>query len=795
MERRGLSQLGQWPHSFSNALACLACTLGIFNISRFAILSIQFGANFIIQFLVMSVIMGIPLFTFHVALGQLLGTGTMDMWKISPIFQGIGVALILSQALLGIYSIVGVSWMLVYFRDSFITTHDTYRWAEPYLGFIGGPNWRFNSSFRLEETVGDYFSGVVLQRHNVENPSSSPGTLKFQLTFNLAVVWMIVFIALSKGLKSYGKVVFMFSLVPILGMVFLCVKIMGLAPSFRKSSISIPQTDWSEFFLNSKSWSVAMTEAFYTWGLLGASAMQMASHNRPHHLLYKDTNIVTAVTFAVLILSAFLANTCSQLLLAHGYQYTPSSFEKASTYGFLQPVRWSPLGTNGQPVKWMTHNLYLAGDRIVKPGTNTRQQSGYQALRFATELMPATLAVLGAEQLSPFWSVLFYFIFILFGIAQQLAIMHSIITGIMAIKIKTMKSWETTITFFACVCGFILGLPMATEFGIFVVYFLDFCVGGAWWIVLLYLIEIMVVFMVRGRPYSGETVVSELFKKAGTSMRNWAAPLLSFTWNVILPVFLMIQTVNVFKSGNYRDLFRWGTPMHYDYWPPWSRTFGSLLQIIPLLTIPFVAIVQSCRYLSKGPPDILDRIQLLYRPPEETISTQSNDRESANEQTEVEVSNESAPPADGPPEDPPPKYTPPPSYSTATGARIAKMLRQSFRRSFRRLTNARDDAAAGEASNSQAAPETTQRPPPPDYATVLVEINRPPSTSDVQPPDVVPQASAFSHVSTLVRNSFRRAMRNNEQSTSSERLVDTDVNNRAYIIPRLVDTDKPNGNV
>ena len=33
--------------------------------------------------------------------------------------------------------------------------------------------------------------------------------------------------------------------------------------------------------------------------------------------------------------------------------------------------------------------------------------------------------------------------------------------------------------------------------------------------------------------------------------------------------------------------------------------------------------------------------------------------------------------------DPPPKYTPPPSYSTATGARIARMLRQSFRRSVR----------------------------------------------------------------------------------------------------------------
>lgn len=35
-------------------------------------------------------------------------------------------------------------------------------------------------------------------------------------------------------------------------------------------------------------------------------------------------------------------------------------------------------------------------------------------------------------------------------------------------------------------------------------------------------------------------------------------------------------------------------------------------------------------------------------------------------------------------DDAPPKYTPPPSYTTATGARIAKMLRQSIRRSVRR---------------------------------------------------------------------------------------------------------------
>lgn len=78
-----------------------------------------------------------------------------------------------------------------------------------------------------------------------------------------------------------------------------------------------------------------------------------------------------------------------------------------------------------------------------------------------------------------------------------------------------------------------------------------------------------------------------------------------------------------------------------------------------------------------------------------------------------------------PGEDPPPKYTPPPSYTTATGARIAKLLRQSIRRSVRRLAN-----VLGEGSG----PRNQERPnlqniqnlqvPPPDYSAVLVEMNQ-----------------------------------------------------------------------
>ncbi|XP_075227667.1 sodium-dependent transporter bedraggled isoform X2 [Lycorma delicatula] len=823
------SPLGQWSHGLSSLLACLSCTLGIFNISSFAVYSVQFGANFILQFLIMSLIFGIPLFTLHISLGQLLTAGTVDMWRISPIFQGIGIAILTSQAFLGIYSIIGISWMLVYFRDSFITKQDVYRWAEPFGFYREGlrPIIHNSSKIKLEDTVADYFNGVVLQRHNLEVPANSPGHLKFQVTFNLVVVWMIVFICLSKGLKSYGKVVYIFTLVPIFGMFILSSKLVGLMPTDNRLQIVLPETDWSEFFLNTKSWMAASSVSFCTWGLLSAAAMQITSHNSAKHVLHRDASIVIVLTLSVLLLSAFLANTCHQLLFLHGYAYVPSSFERMSTYSFLQPIK-SPQSYTGMPIRWMTHIPFVIGDRVIKPGFSdvyihhnhfghhrhqimqdqqNHQESGYQVLRLATELLPATLAVIGPEMLSPFWSVLFYFILILFGIAQQLAIWHCLITGIMAINVKYLKSWETTITFFTCACGFILGLPMATELGVFVVYFLDHVIGGGWWIMLLYLAELVAVFVVRGRPYSGETVVATLFSRASLCVQTWVAPMLSFTWNVILPTILLVMCITVFKNGKFRYFFKWSSPNIYEYWPSWSRQLGCLFQSIPIITVPFIAIVQTCRYLSSGPPDIFDRIQLLYRPRLESIDINgiggimhNNDLNhlnmdiSAGGQPSQSSGNNnlSSSTADNGindnlatiVNDPPPKYTPPPSYSTATGARIARMLRQSFRRSVRRLHNAFNPGTSSSnmtENNNEIDNERwpqqqndSQIQPPPEYSTVLVEMNSNASVMDRDNNTNSGNTSRISEltanqVATLLRSSFRRAMVT--ESSSSEHLV------------------------
>ena len=114
----------------------------------------------------------------------------------------------------------------------------------------------------------------------------------------------------------------------------------------------------------------------------------------------------------------------------------------------------------------------------------------------------------------------------------------------------------------------------------------------------------------------------------------------------------------------------------------------------------------------------LQRIQLLYRPHLDADDTSSSQIPYGTETSTSIHGNGILPSSTEVPfEDPPPKYTPPPSYTTATGARIAKMLRQSFRRSVRRIAS-----VLGESSVPRTRPAL--QPPPPDYATVLVEMNQ-----------------------------------------------------------------------
>ncbi|XP_023334005.1 uncharacterized protein LOC111705629 [Eurytemora carolleeae] len=711
-EEAGRVQVGAWQHSLSFLFSSLSALLGMFSISRFSILTADFGVIFLLQFLLLTLLFGLPMLSLFTSLGQYLGSGIIDMWRISPIFQGVGVSLMLVQGMIGVYSTVVTSWMFVYFRDSFISSGD-YKWSFcnyqlPYHQSVRQCE-GINHTSLLQDTIPDYFSYSVLHRSNPA-PDTKPtmGNMQFQVAFNLVVIWMVIFICLSKGLRSYGKVVYLLTPMTIVGYIVFTSKILA---GFQLSEFQayIQDTNWWDFIYNTKSWVCAAKECFLVWGIFGGSLIQLAAHNKFKHNIKRDTTFILLVVILFLLLSGLLGIVVKKRIEVDGRQaYIPSSFESYSSYRFMLPTPQqidplrppSPSRPHPQDID---HVSYLTGVRILDTTQDSTQFSGYQVNRLATELIPVYFSIT-VGTISPVWAILFYFTLILLGISQSLALFHTFIQGLIAIRSSTLKNWEGSITFCVCALGLTLGLPIATEIGIFVVYFLDCTVGSGWWVMVLYLLLVFGVLVVRGKPYGSNQISTLLFPRSSICS-GWLGPFLAFIWTVILPISLLIMSVVTFKTGHVSDMFDWRVGVGYKYLPSWVREIGSMMQLLPILIVPFVAVIQTCRYFLYSTDSLHTKLEMLYKPYYSAQRRLPTVRSPDVILTNFNPSTPAAPPQAS---DPPPKYTPPPSYSTATGARLARIIRQSFRRSMRRL----------QGGGRHLIKDTSS---PPDYATVIIE--------------------------------------------------------------------------
>ena len=84
------------------------------------------------------------------------------------------------------------------------------------------------------------------------------------------------------------------------------------------------------------------------------------------------------------------------------------------------------------------------------------------------------------------------------------------------------------------------------QFGAFIVYFFDYTIGCGWWLMLLYAMLMFAVFVIRGKPYTGENVATLLLKperlqeqadeirqKVCCCCASCIIPLLAFSWTVV----------------------------------------------------------------------------------------------------------------------------------------------------------------------------------------------------------------------------------------------------------------------
>lgn len=602
------------------------------------------------QFLLLSFFLGIPMLWLQMCLGANIKGGPISMWRVSPICKGIGFALVLVQALMTIYSgtlvivfawfcflvknlplikfllfsAVSIAWMLVYLRDSCVSArYPWYRWQEIFE-FFRGPSDNgiaimsntsepSSTSSKLGETVADYFNGVIMQRYHLgpggrTSNNNGLGPVRFQLAFNLSVVWLIVFVMLCKGLRLYGKIVIALASLPMIAFFALTIKMLTLL-NFTGFQNIFPSTDWQDFFLNSQSWLSAAQEAFLTWSLLGASIISIFSKSAKcqqdgDKVLRRDALLVVAFTLIGLMLAATFGNVCVQILNDRGFFYFPGSFETiTSSVSLLPSSKPLPPQLATSLSKWLPRYSTLLGESYKRIDPNSFE-SGWQPIRLITEIFPATLAAATLDNVSTFWSLLGFSAFLCFGLAQ-LCVMWKPLVDSLCNYSESISATSTTVLL-TCLAGLLLGIPLTTESGINIIYFLDSVIGGAWFVLLLWTGQIFAVFLVRGRPYSGDMLVNRLH--LGLTLSAFVA----LSWNLLLPIGLLTLCVLQYKISYSYDFYHWSGIISQSYWPIWTRKAAAFIQIGIFQIIPITAIVQTYRYLSKGPPDILDVSTFSY---------------------------------------------------------------------------------------------------------------------------------------------------------------------------------------
>uniref|UniRef100_A0A8C4FGU8 Transporter n=1 Tax=Dicentrarchus labrax TaxID=13489 RepID=A0A8C4FGU8_DICLA len=205
-----------WGKKIDFLLSVIGFAVDLANVWRFPYLCYKNGGGaFLVPYLFFMVIAGMPLFYMELALGQYNREGAAGVWKICPIFKGVGFTVILISLYVGFYYNVIISWALFYLFSSFTSelpwVHCNNTWNSPNCS-----DWADNSSVSdiyKSTPAQEYFERGVLHIQD-SNGINDLGRPRWQLTSCLAVVIVLLYFSLWKGVKTSGKVVWITATMP-----------------------------------------------------------------------------------------------------------------------------------------------------------------------------------------------------------------------------------------------------------------------------------------------------------------------------------------------------------------------------------------------------------------------------------------------------------------------------------------------------------------------------------------------------------------------------------------------------
>nr|XP_040050712.1 sodium- and chloride-dependent GABA transporter ine [Gasterosteus aculeatus aculeatus] len=409
-----------WGGRLDFILASVGYAVGLGNVWRFPYLCYSSGGGaFMVPYLTMVILCGIPLLFMEFSIGQYTRLGPVHaLAKICPLLKGVGVATVVISFVFSTYYNVLMSWALYYLFHSFGSTlpwkscNNT--WNEVGNCSSGFPG----NGTHLQSASQQFFDHRVLQKTKGIEES---GGVHWELFGYLILSWVIVYLCIFKGVKSTGKVVYFTAVFPYFILIALLINNVQL-PGAVNGILYFVTPVWGKLF-EVKVWLNAAAQVFNSVGIAFGSMISMASYNKFNNNILRDSLIVS------------FTNSFTSLL---------AGFVIFSAIGYMAHI----------------HNLPVENIATDGPG-----------LVFV--VYPEVLSTMPVFQL---WAPLFFFMLLCLGLDSQFATVEVAITFIkdeFGPQVLRFLKREELLTLVMCSIGFLLGIPHVTKGGIYVFQLMD----------------------------------------------------------------------------------------------------------------------------------------------------------------------------------------------------------------------------------------------------------------------------------------------------------------------------------
>jgi len=316
IEIEGYRKEETWKNRLSYWMAAVGSAVGLGNIWRFPWrVYTNGGGAFLIAYFIVLFLIGMPMLTQEMALGQKFQGGDVEAYgRMNRRFRGVGLASVIAVFVTMAYYSIVISYSFIYFARSFESplpwAYDgTYGTYEECLSVIGqGTNCTLSDgSFGYcpsavadcENSVINFLVDVTKQADDID---SGNGVIAWGVVGASFFVWVCIYCSVFKGVRSVSYIIYVTVPVPVLFLIILLIKALTLEGSAKGVSDYL-STDLSALE-DAQIWLDAITQCFFSLSICMGIMTAYSSFTRSGSVAL-DEKVVAFADVSIAFLSGF----------------------------------------------------------------------------------------------------------------------------------------------------------------------------------------------------------------------------------------------------------------------------------------------------------------------------------------------------------------------------------------------------------------------------------------------------------------------------------------------------------